>query len=69
MGLENRVPRKTQSRALAALLHMLKESHSGSANAVIKWGGKKREKKYNSCDSVSLQGSRANSSICRDLGT
>lgn len=30
-----------------------------------------RGKKYisNSCDSVSLQGSRANSSICRDFGT
>lgn len=35
------VPRKTRSRVLAALLHMLKESNSGSAHAVIKWKGKK----------------------------
>lgn len=36
------VPRKTRSPALAALLHMLEESNSGPAHAVIKWGGGKR---------------------------
>lgn len=35
------VPRKTWSRVLTALLHMLKESNSGSAHAVIKRGERK----------------------------
>lgn len=67
MGLEKRECQEKRGAECSLLSFTCLKKAIQAQHMQLLNGGK--EKNYNSCDLVSLQGSRANSSIRRDLGT